>query len=80
MIPNLFAYSTSGRLFDDGGDKLHIFDWTSSRVLCGRHLVGSCVAEVTPEWIRKTDAGGCVCRQCMKKARNMLSEGGKTET
>ena len=73
MNPNLFAYSTSGRLFDSGGERLHIFDWTTGRVLCGRHLVGSCVAEVTPEWIRDT-AEGCVCRQCLRKARKMLQQ------
>lgn len=71
MNPNLFAYSTSRRLFDSGGERLHIFDWTSGRVLCGRHLVGSCVAEATPEWIREADEG-CVCRQCLRKARLIL--------
>ena len=71
MKPNLFSYSTSGRLFDSGGEKLHIFDWTTGRVLCGRHLVGSCVAEVTPEWLSRIDDGH-VCRQCMTKARKIL--------
>lgn len=71
MKPNLFSYSTSGRLFDSGGEKPHIFDWTTGRVLCGRHLVGSFIADVTPEWIREVESG-CVCRQCLKKARENL--------
>ena len=68
--PNLFAYSTSGRLFDDGGDKLHIFDWKAGRLLCGRHLTGSVILEVTPEWL--DEASGYVCRQCLAKARKFL--------
>ena len=74
MKPNLLAYSTSGRIFDDGGEKLHIYNWTDGRVLCGRHLVGSCVAEVTREWIQETAAGGCLCKQCMKKALRILGD------
>ena len=73
MRHNLFAYSTSGRLFDSGGEKLHIFDWTTGRVLCGRHLVGSCVAEVTPEYLDSTDVA-CLCRRCAQKALKLLGK------
>lgn len=71
--PSLLAYSTSGRLFDAGCEKLHVFDWTTGRVLCGRHLVGSCVAEVTQEWLDSTD-GARLCRQCAQKAMKLLGE------
>lgn len=73
MKPNLLAYSTSGRIFDDGSEKLHVFDWTAGRILCGRHLVGSCVAEVTTEWLDSTD-GACLCQQCAGKARRILGQ------
>ena len=73
MKHNLLAYSTSGRLFDDGGEKLHVFDLAAGRILCGRHLVGSCVAEVTPEWLDTTD-GACLCQQCARKARKFLGK------
>lgn len=73
MRTNLMAYSTSGRIFDDGGEKLHIFDWEAGRILCGRHLVGSCVAEVTTEWLDSTDEA-CLCRQCAQKALKLLGE------
>lgn len=71
MRPNLFAYSTGGRIFDDGGETIHIFDWETGRILCGRHLTGSCVAEVTSEWLARADEG-CVCKQCLRKARRVL--------
>lgn len=71
MRPNLFAYSTGGRIFSDGGEKLHIYDWSAGRLLCGRHLTGSCVDEVTPDWFDNVD-GSAVCRQCARKASGML--------
>ena len=71
MRPNLFAYSTGGRIFSDGGEKLHIYDWTAGRLLCGWHLVGSCVDEVTPDWLVKVD-GSAVCQKCARAARRMF--------
>ena len=72
MATELYVFADAGSLFEEWTGKVHVFDWKAGRLLCGRHLTGSCLSEVDPRWLSGAEGSPGVCKQCREKARKML--------
>lgn len=71
---DLQVYSYGTPLYEEGGNKVHIYDWDAGKCLCGSKLTGSCtLVSVDLKWLND-NSGINLCSKCERIARNLLNK------